>query len=87
MLEVSCLDEDLGLGLRMLVLRCGVRGVVLKWGGDEEAGAWQACVWVCTDARACRDGQSPVWAASFGGHVSCVEALIRANADVLQCDK
>ena len=87
MLEVSCLDEDLGLGLRMLVLRCGVRGVVLKWGGDEEAGAGQACVWVCTDARACRNGRSPVWVASVGGHVSCVEALIRAKADVLQCDK
>ena len=25
--------------MRELVLRCGVRGVVLKWGGDEEAGA------------------------------------------------
>jgi hypothetical protein len=39
------------------------------------------------DARACRDGQSPVWMASRGGHVSCVEALILAKADVLQCEK
>ena len=51
------------------------------------AGAGQACVWVCTDARACRDGVSPLLIASFGGHVSCVEALILAKADVLQCDK
>ena len=51
------------------------------------AGAGQACGWVCTDARAYRDGQSPVFMASSGGHVSCVEALIRAKADVLQCDK
>ena len=51
------------------------------------AGAGQACVWVCTDARACRDGDSPVCAASSEGHVSCVEALIRAKADVLQCSK
>ena len=80
MLEVSCLDEDLGLGLRMLVLRCVVRGVVLKWGGDEEAGAWQACVWVCTDARACRDGDSPVAMASSQGHPDCVAALVRAGA-------
>ncbi len=43
--------------------------------------------WVCTDARACRDGQSPVWIASFAGHISSVEALIRAKADVLQCEK
>ncbi len=49
-------------------------------------GAGQACVWVCTDARACRDGESPVLLASLGGHVSCVEALILAKADVLQCD-
>ena len=51
------------------------------------AGAGQACVWVCTDARACRDGASPLWMASVGGYVSCVEALIRAKADVLQCEK
>jgi hypothetical protein len=40
-----------------------------------------------TDARACRDGASLVFMASYGGHVSCVEALIRAKADVLQCAK
>ena len=50
------------------------------------AGAGQAFFWVCTDARACRDGASPVLMASFGGHVSCVEALIRAKADVLHCN-
>ncbi len=42
---------------------------------------------MCTDARASRDGASPVWIASLGGHVSCVEALIFAKADVLQCDE
>ena len=42
---------------------------------------------VGSDARACRYGRSPVWIASQGGHVSCVEALIVAKADVLQCDE
>ena len=55
--------------------------------GDEGAGAGQDCGWVCTDARACRDGQSPLSIASAGGHISCLEVLIRAKADVLQCDK
>ena len=54
---------------------------------DVRVGAGQGCVWVCTHALACRDGTSPLWAASFGGNLSCVEALILAKADVLQCDK
>jgi ankyrin repeat protein len=29
---------------------------------------------------------SPLFAASIGGYVSCVEALIGSKADVLQCD-
>ena len=33
-----------------------------------------------------RDGASPLLMASLEGHVSCVEALIRSKADVLQCD-
>ncbi len=41
----------------------------------------------CALMRACREGQSPIYMASVGGHISCVEALIRAKADVLQCDK
>jgi hypothetical protein len=58
-------------------------------GGQENAGAesGQGCVWLCTDARACRRGDSPVLMASVGGHVSCVEILIRAKADVLQRDQ
>ena len=44
------------------------------------AGAGQACVWVCTDARACRDGDSPVAMASSRGHSDCVAALVRAGA-------
>ena len=50
---------------------------------------WQGrvCVCVCADARACRDGQSPVWIASAAGHISCVEAVILAKADVLQSNE
>ena len=44
-------------------------------------------VFGCALMRACREGQSPVWIASFAGHISCVEALIRAKTDVLQCEK
>ena len=51
------------------------------------AGAGQACVCVCTDVRVCRYGVSPLYAASYGGHASCVEALILGKADVLQCDQ
>jgi len=50
-------------------------------------GEGQGCVLVCTHASACRDGWSPLYAASVGGHLTCVEALIRLKADVLQCDK
>ena len=71
-----------GVCVAVLSMGCGLEGL-----GDVILGAGQACVWVCTDARACRNGRSPVYMASFGGHVSCVEALIRANADVLQCDE
>ena len=55
-------------------------------GRDSGSGSGQGCVWLYTDARACREGASPLWMASLLGHVSCVEALIRAKADVLQCD-
>ena len=53
-----------------------------------DAGVWRGtgCAWVCTNARACR-GVSPLLAASEGGHLSCVEALIHANANVLECNK
>ena len=44
------------------------------------------CVGRCTDVRVCRDGESPLFMASLGGHASCVEALILGKADVLQCD-
>ena len=40
-----------------------------------------------TDVRVFRSGWSPVFAASLLGDVSCVEALIRGKADVLQCNK
>jgi hypothetical protein len=44
------------------------------------AGAGQACVWVCTDARACRSGDSPVELAFMNRHDDCVAALVRAGA-------
>ena len=34
-----------------------------------------------------RYGTSPIWIASSEGHVSCVEALLHANADVLHLNK
>ena len=61
-------------------------GSVFEGGGMQGLGAVQGCVCVCTHARACRDGASPLYAASAGGHLTCVEALIRLKADVLQCD-
>ncbi len=51
---------------------------------DVGYGGGKGCVKVCTHARACR---YPLMAASQMGHVSCVEALIRLKADVLQCDE
>ncbi len=53
--------------------------------GIGEANGVNDCVCGGTDARACRDGVFPVYAASLLGQVSCVEALIRLKADVLQC--
>ncbi len=35
---------------------------------------------VSADARACRDGQSPMFFASRNGHSDCVAALVRAGA-------
>ena len=49
-------------------------------------GPGQGCVGACTHARACRNGVSPLFVASYGGHVSCVEALIGSKADVQKCD-
>ena len=62
-------------------------GAVLRGGGERLQGQGRFVFWVCTDARVCREGYSPVLIASVGGHISCVEALIRAKADVLQFDK
>ena len=69
-------------------------GFVLVWLGfvvvlkGEDAGAGGRaglCGGRYTDVRECSDGWSPLFAASRGGHVSCVEALIHAKADMLQC--
>ena len=35
-----------------------------------------------SDARCCRDGQTPVHGAASGGHLSCLEFLVARNADV-----
>jgi len=59
---------------------------VFEGGGRRGIGVGQGCGFVCAHARACRDGASPLWIASQGGHLTCVEALILAKADVLQCD-
>ena len=56
---------------------------MLWWGGGGKTG----CVKACTHSRACRNGDSPLLQASNAGHFSCVEALIRLKADVLQCNK
>ncbi len=50
-------------------------------------GAWKGCVLVGALMRAYRVGCSILYIASAGGHLSCVEALIREKADVLQCDR
>ena len=55
-----------------------IRGVGL-WGQGR-------VVFGCALIRAHRNGRSPVYAASYGGHLSCVQALILSKADVLQCD-
>ncbi len=51
--------------------------------GRAVVGGGRGCVQACTHSRACRDGRSPLHAASDEGHVSCVEALIGSKADVL----
>ena len=59
--------------------------VVLK-GEDAGAGGREGLwVWRYTDVLVCSDGSSPLLMASFGGHVSCAEALICSKADLMQC--
>ena len=53
----------------------------------QELGEGRDVFWVCTHALVCSDGESPVYAASFGDNLPCLEALILAKADVLQCNK
>jgi len=61
--------------------------VVLKGEDAGVGGRAGLCDGRYTDVRVCRDGMSPLSMASQGGHLSCVEALIRGKADVLQCSK
>ena len=58
-------------------------GCVHEGGGMRVQGR---VVFGCALMRARRNGRSPVYAASYGGHLMCIQALILAKADVLQCD-
>ena len=62
-------------------------GFVFEGTGCRCRGQGRLFAGCCTDLGVCRDGCSPLWMASVGGHASCVEALIRGKADVLQCNK
>jgi hypothetical protein len=53
------------------------------WGGRGQGRV--VCDGRCTDVFVCRYGMSPLLMASFGGHVSCAEALICSKADLMQC--
>ncbi len=59
--------------------------VVLKGEDAGAEGREGLCDGRYTDVRVCSDGSSPLLMASFGGHLSCVEALIRSKADLMQC--
>jgi hypothetical protein len=87
MRQVSCFDEDIsarisGGCVALLSVRCCFEGGVGTWLQGQDR-----VVFGCALMRLCRECQSPVWIASAAGHISCVEALILAKADVLQCDK
>ena len=61
---------------------------MLLWLGLVVSGGMEVlCDWSYTDMRECSNGASVLYMASSGGHLSCVEALIRSKADVLQFDK
>ncbi len=45
-------------------------------------GPGRVMCWARTDARACRDGETPLCAATRRKHWQCVEALIAAKAKV-----
>ncbi len=60
-------------------------GILVK--GKDTGGAGWILFNLHSHGRACRENTSPVWIASQGGHLSCVEALIRAKANVLQCNR
>ena len=61
--------------------------VVLKGEDAGAGGRGGLCDGRYTDVRVCSDGMSPLFMSSQKGHISCVEALIRRKADVLQCAK
>jgi len=80
------IDECWLLMWEFVLLR--LRLVVVLKGEDARArGRAGLCDGRYTDVRDCSDGASPLFVASRGDHLSCVEALIRGKADVLQCVK
>ena len=49
--------------------------------------SWKMLCMACScDELSFRNGKSAVWIASSEGHVACINALIFAKADVLQCN-
>jgi len=69
-----------GVCVAVVRIGCSIKGEDAGAGG--RAGL---CDGRYTDVRVCRYGASPLYVASQGGHISCVEALIRSKADLMQC--
>ena len=87
MQQVRVLSDECWLRLWGFVLLWLGLVVVLK-GADAGAGGRAGlCDGRYTDVCACSDGASPLLMASYGSHLSCVEALITGKANVLQCNK
>jgi hypothetical protein len=89
--RLMCYNARRGEFLADDIGRVGVGGacfvVLMRRGGAGQGRLKQLRFSGCADARACREGGSPVSIACLMGHLSCVEALIRLKADVLQCDR
>ncbi len=71
--------------LRVCFSDTRICGLWLLMRGDVGAGCCDGfCDLRRTDTRAFREGWSALILASYSGHASCVEALIREKADVSQ---
>ena len=76
-----------GIAQHLVHARLGLFCISMRFGHGEPLLIQVSVTLVHVCARACRDGWSPLLAGSGGGHLSCVEALIRLNADIFQCNK